>query len=272
MPIRLSQCKCNFRALILNVKKIILSGILLALGSHVFSQNKDFYQEGLALEKDFYVELALEKYELAIRQNPKHAMALTHASRMLSNIGGRLPKTEHNQKMEFYERARFYSEKSIELNPSDPESRLAYVISLGLQSEIATNPHEKVRYAQKIHNEATRILQIDSVFAEAYFILGKWQFELSRLNWVELMACKLFFGGFPEEISLDRALHYFMQANTYKPDYILFLYGMASAQHAIGENDKATSTLQKALSLPIAEPDDVARKERCETLLKQIIQ
>lgn len=251
------------------MKKIVF---LILLSYDVFGQQGDLYTQGLALERDFHVEEALQKYESAIRQNPKHAKALTHASRMLSNIGGRLPVSERNRKMELYERARVYSEKSIELDPGDPGVRLAYVISLGLQSEIATNPHEKVRYAQNIHNEATRILQIDSTFAEAYFILGKWQYELSHLNWVELMACKLFFGGFPEEISFQRALHYFTLANNYKPDYILFLFGLASAQHELGENGKAVQTLQRALSLPLSEPDDVTRKERCETLLKKIVQ
>ncbi len=254
------------------MKKIVFLLWITLPGHDAFAQQNDFFSEGLAFEKAFKVETALEKFELAIRQNPKNTEALTHASRMLSNIGGRLPITELDRKLELYERAKTYAEKSIELNPSIPESRLAYVISLGLQSEIATNPNDKVRYAQNIHNEATKILQLDSTFAEAYFILGKWQYELSRLNWMELMACRIFFGGFPEEISLERALEYFKQANAYKEDHILFLYGLASAQHALGENDKATQTLQKALSLPLSEPDDATRKERCQALLRQIVQ
>lgn len=254
------------------MKKLIFLFSILILGKEAFTQEQDFFSQGLRLEKEFNVEAALGKYELAIRQNPKNAEALTHASRMLSNIGGRLPKTERDQKLDYYERAKTYAEKSIEISPAATENRLAYVISLGLQSEIATNPHEKVRHAQNIHNEATRILQLDSTFAEAYFILGKWQYELSRLNWVELMACRIFFGGFPEDISMERALEYFKKANSYKQDYILFLFGLASAQHALGENDKATQTLQRALALPLSEPDDAPRKERCQNLLKQIVQ
>lgn len=263
---------CTFEPLILGVKNIVFLLWITLAAWEAFAQPTDFFSEGLALEKAFKVEAALEKFELAIRQNPKNTEALTHASRMLSNIGGRIPKTENDKKLELYEKAKAYAEKSIQLNPSNTENRLAYVISLGLQSEIATNPHEKVRYAQHIHNEATKILQFDSTFAEAYFILGKWQYELARLNWVELMACRIFFGGFPEEISLERALEYFQQANSYKEDYILFLYGLASAQHALGENEKATQTLQKALSLPLSEPDDATRKERCQALLRQIVQ
>lgn len=237
-----------------------------------FGQNTDSFEEGLVLEKNFQVEAALEKYELVIRNNPKHAQALTHASRMISNIGGRLAKSQVTKKLELYEKARIYAEKAIAINPQSAEARLAYVISLGLQSEIATNPNEKVRHARDIHLEATRILQLDPTFAEAYFILGKWQFELSQLNWFELMACKFFFGGFPEPISLERSLEYFKLANNYKPDYILFLFGLASVQHALGENEIATQNLQKALALPMSEPDDATRKQRCEALLNQIIQ
>ncbi len=252
--------------------KIILFVFQLVLCGKAFCQHQDFYLEGLVLEKNFKVEAALEKYESAIHQDPQHAMALIHASRMLSNIGGRLPKKEEAKKITYYKKAIAYSEQSIKLKPADPESHLAYIISLGLQSEISTSPQEKVRYAQIIHREATRILQIDSSFAEAYFVLGKWHHELAQLNWVELMACKLFFGGFPEEISLDRSLNYFIKANNYKPNYILFLYGLASAQHSLGENDKSIQTLQKALSLPLSEPDDITRKDRCEALLNEIIQ
>jgi tetratricopeptide (TPR) repeat protein len=261
---------CHIDKLTLSVNKNLLFIFLLLFIKNATGQDNNFYEQGLALEKEFKVEDALKKYELAIRANPRHAQALTHASRMLSNIGGRLPKSERNQKLELYEQAQVYSEKSIELNPADPTAHLAYVISLGLQSEIENNPNEKVRYAQDIHKEATLILQIDSTFAEAYFILGKWHYELARLNWIELMACKLFFGGFPEEISFHKALHYFTLANNYKPDYILFLFGLASAQHELGDTDKAVRTLKKALSLPLAEPDDATRKERCEALLKQI--
>lgn len=230
------------------------------------------FEEGLALESKFQVEAALKKYESALQYNPNHTEALTHASRMLSNIGGKILKPDRKNRRPFLEKALAYSQRSIQINPMDPHSRLAHIISLGLLSEIATNPHEKVRDARLIHDEAKKILEIDSTFAEAYFVLGKWQHELSRLNWMELMACKFFFGGFPESISMDAALHYFDKAIEFNPASVLFLYGQALAQHELGENEKAAVALNRALALPLAEPDDVLRKDRCEVLLKEIVQ
>ncbi|MBL7842913.1 MAG: tetratricopeptide repeat protein [Cyclobacteriaceae bacterium] len=238
--------------------------------SLAYAQYANTFEEGLALEKAFKTEQAFEKFEAVIKQNPKHPKAYTHASRMLSNMGGRLPMSKLEEKRKLLEKARKYAEKSIELSPDDPDARLAHIISLGLLSEISRNPREKVLDAKLIHGEAKKIIELDSLYGEAYFVLGKWQLELSRLNWFELLACKLLFGGLPEEISKQAALEYFNKALSINPNSILYLFGQASAYADLGEKEKAVKVLQRALKLPLSEPDDEQRKERCRNLLNTL--
>lgn len=259
-------------AAVQRIKVLIFWVSLLAAGAVQAQAANDYFEQGLAFEKSFQVKEALAAYESALLKNPNHAEAMIHASRMLSNLAGKLPKPEDVKKKELLNQARSYAQKSIRLKPANPQARLAHIISLGLLSEIATNPREKVSNAGLIHDEAAKILEIDSTFAEAYFVLGKWQYELSRLNWMELMACRIFFGGFPESISIEASLHYFDKAIEFNPNNILFLYGQALAQQVLGENQKAVNALNRALALPVSEPDDVLRKERCTNLLKQIVQ
>lgn len=230
----------------------------------------DLFQAGLLKEKEFDTEGALALFEKVITADPKHSNALTHASRMLSNIAGRMPIKEVEKRKGLLDRARVYAQKSIKLSPANSEARMAYIISLGLLSEQASSGREKVENAQTIHEQATQILKSDTTFAEAYFVLGKWQLELSQLNWFELTACNVFFGGFPEEISLESSLTYFEQALRYKSNSILFLFGQASALHALDQDKKAIEILHRAIALPQAEPDDAARKERCKKLLLKI--
>ncbi|HRJ28917.1 MAG TPA: tetratricopeptide repeat protein [Cyclobacteriaceae bacterium] len=250
-------------------QKYFLCFVLL-FSSPGYAQYANTFEEGLALEKAFKTEQAFEKFEAVIKENPNHLKAYTHASRMLSNMGGRLPKSQLEEKRKLLEKARKYAEKSIELSPADPDARLAHIISLGLLSEISRNPREKVLDAKLIHGEAKKIIELDSLYGEAYFVLGKWQLELSRLNWFELMACKLLFGGLPEEISKHAALQYFNKALTINPNSILYLFGQASAYADLGEKEKAIKVLQRALKLPLAEPDDEQRKERCRNLLNEL--
>jgi tetratricopeptide (TPR) repeat protein len=244
--------------------------IFLSISLSRAQSSDNYFETGLELERTFRVTEALEAFESEIKLNPNHTEALTHASRMLSIVAGRLPASEVSEKERLLNKAKSYADKSIEINPNQSQSILAKIIALGMLSEIAASASEKVKDAQIIHQEATKILKIDSSFAEAYFVLGKWQLELSSLNWMELMACKIFYGGFPEEISLHRAEEYFLKALSYNGESILFLYGLASSQYKMGEKKKAIDTIKKALSLPLKEPDDLLRKERCQSLLNKI--
>lgn len=244
--------------------------VLYFIITSAFGQPSDLFSEGLILEKDFKVEAALQKYELFIKSHPHHAQALTHASRMLSNIGGRLPLDTKEEKQNYYARAKAYAVRAIALNNNDTETHLAYIIAIGLLTEVAGSPREKIQDAKTIYSEAETLLKLDSTFAPAYFILGKWHFELARLTWIEQMACKLFFGGLPEGISMEAAIENFKKASILQPNTILFLYGEASACHYEGEDEKAIRLLKQALALPPKEPDDLPRKERCSQLLREI--
>lgn len=230
------------------------------------------FEKGLVLEKEFKVEAALAQYELTLKNDPAHVEAYIRASRMLCNIGGKLDRSHLAKKREYLQKGRKYAQQAIRLDARNVDARLAHIISLGLLSEIATNPRERVNDARLIHDEAKKMIEINPSYAEAYFVLGKWQYELSKLNWLELMACKIIFGGFPEKISIEASVNYFNKAIEFNPNSILFLYGQASAQYQMGENEKAVSTLTKAIALPPAEPDDELRKGRCYDLLREISQ
>jgi hypothetical protein len=234
------------------------------------SYGQDYFQEGLALEKEFKIEAALEKYEQAILQNPENGLAFYHASRMLSNIGGNLPLSKKELKKEKYQKAKAFALTSIQFLPENPHTHLAYTIALGLLSEISGTPREKIVDAKIIKEEGETIIRLNPTMAEGYFILGKWNFELSKLNWFEQMACQVFFGGLPEGFSMEAAKENFEKANQLQPNTILFLFGEASVLHYQGKLIQAKKLLERAIGLPLQEPDDAQRKLRCQQLLKQI--
>ena len=250
------------------------TSILLAhciLIANLYAQSSEvLLQEALHYESNFKSKEALQRYEEIINSNPDHILALVHASRILSVLGGHLQKEKRDEKLTYFNKSETYAKQAITLEPTSKEARLAHIIALGMKSEISRNPHEKVSDAQLIYNEARAILKIDSLFPEAYFVLGKWQLELSRLNWFELLACKILGGGLPEEISTEAALRYFTKAVTLRSESILFLFGQASAYSDLGENNRARAILERALRLPVSEPDDYLRKERCKELLEKI--
>ena len=234
------------------------------------SFSQDYFKAGLALEKEFKTEAALSQYEKAIALEPENGLAYCHASRMLSNIGGNLPLSKKNLKKEKYVKAKEYGLTAVRLLPDDPNTHLAYTIALGLLSEISGTPREKIMDAKIIREEGETIIRLNPRMAEGYFILGKWNFELARLNWFEQMACEVFFGGLPDGFSMRAAKENFEKANQLSPNTILFLYGEASVLHYMGELSQAKKLLEKAIVLPLREPDDAQRKERCRHLLELV--
>jgi tetratricopeptide (TPR) repeat protein len=189
---------------------------------------------------------------------------------MLSNIGGHIDPSQADEKRARYEQAKQYARKSISLNPGSPDARLAHIISMGLLAEMAGNPREKIRDAKIIREEAEAALALDSAFAPIYFVLGKWHYELARLNWLEQMAVKLFFGGMPENVSMARAIEYLRKASRLQPNTILYMYGEASVLEYEEKEAEAIALLERALKLPPREPDDLLRKAKCEELLRTL--
>jgi len=227
------------------------------------------FNEGLQLEKNFNVEGALSKYQQAIALQPDYAPALTHASRMLTNIGGRLSMDRKTEKKNYYDQAKTYALKALSIDSTTVDTHLAYLVALGLLTEVAGSAGERVHDARVIKHEAETIIRIDSTFGAGYFVLGKWHLEASKLNWMERWACQLFFGGLPEA-SVEKAIDCLKKASRLEPNTILYLYGEASAYEYEGDKKTATQLLKKAIALPPKEPDDIQRKQRCEELLKTL--
>jgi tetratricopeptide (TPR) repeat protein len=228
------------------------------------------FERGLALERAFKDQEALNIYEQIIKTKPNDVEALAHASRMLSNMGGRLGKDQKSQKAAYVERARAYADRAVASDPNNLNAHLSLTVSLGLQSEISSSASEKVKNAKLIYNEGKTLLRLDSTLAVGYFILGKWHLELGQLNWMERAACDLFFGGMPEDVSMEQALIYMQRASRLEPNTILFLYNEALVYQQLDNDKKALELLRYALTLTNREPDDDIRKEKCRVLIREL--
>jgi sterol desaturase/sphingolipid hydroxylase (fatty acid hydroxylase superfamily) len=227
----------------------------------------ELFNRGVMHEQAFNDQAALLFYQKTLEASPHHVEALWRGSRQFSKLSGRHsdPKRKQQQAQE----AKRLAELAIQLDPKNREAHLSYIVAMGLLSEVADSPAEKIKNARLIKSEAELILSLDSLFAPAYFVLGKWHFEIARLNWAERLACNLLFGGVPPGASMERALVYFDRAISLRPDCILFHYGKARVLFQNGRYDRAIKILEAALQLTPQEPDDKLRHYKCIQLLNE---
>lgn len=249
----------------ISVSAIVTMLVLMGLSVTLAQTSAELVNLGIAAETKVGEQTALKYYERAIQQDPLHAEALWRASRMLSNQSGR--STDKDIKLQKANQANALAIRAIQIDPKSKDARLCNIIVLGLLSEAASSPAEKLSNAKVIYAEAETILKLDSLYAPAYYILGKWHLELAKLNWAEKLACNLLFGGVPKGVSFEKSIRYFEKAIQLQPNYILFYYGKASALYHMGRYDKVISLLELALQLVPGEPDDKLRQMKCRKLL-----
>jgi tetratricopeptide (TPR) repeat protein len=243
--------------------------VVLLNSSAVFAQSAEkLYGEGQKLEQQFKPAEALEKYALALQQDPHHLNSLIRASRMTCNVAAHLPDKDERRKR--LAEAEELSRRALALSRKNVEAHFSMVVVMGLMAEAASSPREKIKNAEVIRRETEEIIKLDSNYALAYFVLGKWHYELSKLNWFERTACELFFGGLPNGISMKESLKNFQKALELDPEQIIILFGHATSLHYEGRDKEAIAVLEKALSLPVRDMDDEHRKGRCRELLQEI--
>ncbi len=241
--------------------------VVLTISSVQAQSVDEIINQGMQNERDWRDDAALAQYETVLKIQPNNSVALVRSSRMLCNIGGRSKDKEFKRNHALM--AKQIALQAIQINSKDKEAHLCYVLSLGILAEMADNPREKLANAKIIKREAEYILTLDSKFAPAYYILGKWNFAIASLSGFEKMVCNLLFGGVPAGASIDEALRCYEKAIDLWPDYIVFYYGKALTLHFQGEDIETVSTLKKALHLKPQDADDPLRLQKCQRLLQQ---
>ena len=250
-------------------KNLILSILfrMLSLANVNVGLSEDYAQDKFSQRED---SIALIEVEKILETNPEHMESLLQASRSAANLVG--TGAGQNRKAFYIQKSFNYAQRSIQLEPSSKEAHLNYIIALGLLSEIAKNPSEKLKHASVIKAEADYLLSIDSLYAPAHFALGKWHLSFASLSWFEKAACDILFGGMPREASLETALSCFEKAIQLQSDNILFHYNKALALHKLGYSVEAVNVLKYTLKLPLRDVNDTIRKNNCMALLNKLYQ
>lgn len=246
---------------------VIIAAFLL-LPANLFGQiERTFLQQGVDSENLQQYSLALAFYKKSVEVESNAVEAYSRASRLLCTLSGRA--NEKSLKFAKADSASIYAAKALKLDPTHKQARLSLIIALGLASEAGSSPSEKFKNAMKIRLEAETLLSMDSLFSPAYYILGKWHYELSRLTWIERLACNTLLGKIPDDVSFSKSLQYYEKAIQLQPEYILFHYGKAGALYKQRQYSQAVAVLQHALELPCSESDDLVRKQNCRILLRE---
>ncbi len=148
---------------------------------------------------------ALAEYRQSYEIAPDSFATLERMARIYNDLG-RLNLRKSDSSEVFYKKALCYAESLSVHFPQRAESHFWLALCSGSLIPFL-GVREKLVTARKVRDEASRAVELDSSFAEAYVILGILQRETSNIGWFERTIANVVFGaGFSGTLSGSEAL------------------------------------------------------------------
>jgi FimV-like protein len=216
------------------------------------------------LEKGLKESDAFNKYREIVRVQPTHIKALWKCSELSSRIGNR--EKDKKAKIDFFVAAKTYAETALLIDSNNSDANYAMSVALGYLALQSKTIKEKVAKINDVKKYADRAISLNSENARAWFVLGRWHFEVASLNLLERSAVKLFYGGLPKA-SFEEAISSFDKAARLDKYFVANSLMTAKTYIQTGDKDKAILQLNKVIKMPSRTEDDPAYKNEAARLL-----
>ena len=120
--------------------------------------------------------------------------------------------------------------------------------------------------ARDVKAYAETAVRLDPNNFRAWHILGKWNYEISNLNFAERSFARVFYGKLPPA-SLDDAIRDFDKSRSLFPGLLLNYLELAKSYHRKDQERKAIAYLHVLSGLPNLMYDDAHVKQLARQLL-----
>jgi hypothetical protein len=209
-------------------------------------------QQATRLESDFKEEDALVQYQQIVKLQPHKVFALCRCSDLSCRIGNW--QDSRDQKIAYFKAGRGYADAAWRLDSTNSEANVVMAFSIG-RMILLESGKEKVAGAGAIKRYAENAIRHDPENYKAWHILGRWQYEVSGLNFIERTLAKWFYGALPDA-SLQESIRDYEKSMSLRPGFMLNYLELAKACHRDGQNARAIQLLRRLDSLKDGMYDD----------------
>ena len=235
----------------------------LAFNDPKFSQS--IYEGDIAYKK-FDNHAALTNYRRAVELDSSNYEALWKLARAYVDVGMTLPKREQPQHYALGEKL---ARRCATLYPDSANGHFFLAVALG-RVALYEGGKRKIQISKAVKAGAERTLQADSKHDGAMHMLGRWNYELADLNFVERTVAKIVFGGLPTGASYEQSARYFEQAINLSPEKPMHHYEFARALLKLDRDTDARQHLEQCIALPDVFWDDAQHKLEARKLLEKL--
>ncbi|RPD41606.1 hypothetical protein [Chitinophaga barathri] len=246
------------------LKKTIFMLMLCGIALAVKAQSaEELLAQAQLLTKQYKETEALAKYRELLQVSPGHVTAFVQSSLICSRESTR--QKDKAVKQEWLEQARIAAYEALKAEPENPEANYAQAVYYARLAQIS-GAKEKVAAAKEVKKYADLALKFKPDYAEAFHLIGKWNFDLYNLSSIEKTAAKVLFGGVPPG-TMEEAIANYEKCMQLKPNYIVNYLDLAIAFKQNNQETQSMEVLNKAMKLRPMFQDDIAYKAECKKML-----
>lgn len=248
----------------------IVLTIIIGSGVSIAQNNQgvnELLQKADSLKKEFHENEALHAYLQVLDKDSTNFKAVWNASYFYSRVGNRFEAK--SKKEAYFQKAKKLAERALRLRPDNAYSNFVMAVAMGRIALIAS-ARDRVAASNDIKHYVDKSISEDSSLAEAWYVLGRWNYKVDNLNFAERFAANMLFGGLPKGASTKKAIRCYQKAIHLNPKIIMYYYSLAVAYHTEHQDHKAVETIDELLKLPIRSPDDPGYKMKAQRLLNKI--
>lgn len=211
-------------------------------------------------------EQAIIKYKEALKIQPNNIYAICKASELCNRIGARF-KNDKAKQADYFAASKTYARAALKIDPLNSESNFVMALVMGREA-IIKGGKEKIMAVKDVKNYADLSIKYNPNNFKAWYVLGKWYYEVSALNYFERTAVKIFFGALPKA-DIDDAIACFEKVKSINPAFALNYLSLAKAYKRKDESSVAKQNLSIMISLPEQTQDDAKIKSEGRELLRK---
>jgi tetratricopeptide (TPR) repeat protein len=223
-------------------------------------------REGDIAYKNFDNAAALASYRRAVEIDSSKYEALWKLARAHIDVGTSLPK---NQQLQYYVFGEKLARRGVALHPDSAEGHFFLAVALG-RVALHQGGKRKIQIAKEVKAEAERALQCNPEHDGAMHVLGRWNYELADLNFIERTVAKIVFGGLPTGASYEQAAQYFEQAIAHRSEAPVHHLEYGRTLLKLDRIAEARQQLERCVELPELFWDDVRHKRAARILLDKL--
>lgn len=242
---------------------VIFAGMLKA------NSYSELIEEGDSYYKKFDNIGALKKYEQAYKLAPDNYDVLLRLTRTYNDAGEELKELHKRDQAEGYITKGVKFAELFKKKFPDSASVYAYLALSYGNMAMYVGGKEKITYANKIKDNASKAQRMNPDDYLPYIILGIYNREVAGLSWLERAFANTFFGDVPDG-SYEESEKMFYAALKLKPGMIVATYQLSKTYRELENEKKEKELLNQVLKLPMLDFRDKFAKEKAKSRLAEL--